>query len=77
MLSFSYQVGWKIKQLLKHLNNNNLIESLQEIDILLNMNGDENRMLLISSLLDGIDFKEIRLTNSSRDPNKVSPNKLS
>ena len=71
MQTLTYQIHWKIKSLIKQLTEENKPEPLQEIDILLNMNPDENRSIVLSSLLDEIDFKEIRATSSSRDPQKV------
>jgi ribosomal protein L12E/L44/L45/RPP1/RPP2 len=66
----SFQVNWRIKQLVRKLAENNIKESLEEIEILFKMNSDDTRISLISALLDEIDLKDIRL-NGSRDPQKV------
>ena len=67
------QIIWRIKQIIRNFADvyQNQSESLEEIDILLKMNGDDNRISLISALLDEMDLKDIRL-NGSRDPQKVS-----
>ena len=66
----SFQINWRIKNLIIQLNQLNSTDSLEEINTLLKMNSDENRAALIAALLDEIDFADQRnLIN--RDPQKV------
>lgn len=67
----SPQIAWRVRNIIRNFADANRTESLEEIDILLKMNGDDSRLSLISALLDEMDLKEIRL-NGKRDPQKVS-----
>lgn len=81
----TYQISWRIKTLVRKLNLSNRAESLEEIDLLLpimmssssgpsgfsNGNESDNRGMFIVSLLDDIDYIDIR-NNGTRDTQKVS-----
>ena len=62
----SHQISWRIKNLLSQLTEQNIKDSIQEINALLKMNGDDNRTVILSSLLDDLDFHDPRSIQSQQ-----------
>eukprot|EP01035_Chromulina_nebulosa_P020075 gene20075-26069_t len=62
------QINWRINQILSNIIKENKEEINKELNILLEMNSDENRIYLMSTFLDELDFKDV----NNRDNPKLA-----
>lgn len=68
---FSPPISWRISNLIANLTKENEFESIKEVNQLLQMIGEENRTIIISSLLDELDFTDSR-NLGNKDPVKFA-----